>query len=271
MLGGVILLCLVGVISAGGLFGLSLLPVDTTATSQMQITLGAQIQSTAAAQSTQVSAQNTRTASGVLNPPPALPNRPAGLPTWPQVNTRAYDEPQSGWESGQDTTSKFFNTIEAVIQTDQLIYQLEPKTGDVYWFTSNKRLTAGENFIFSASLKQASGANDSWQGLIFRQKDAQNFYLFGVSDAGQFGVWRYLGGKWEAVEQPTSIAAVQAGATHNLLVYAQGQMFKMYIENEKVAEAVLQDFSEGFIGFYFEFKTPTAAKFEITNVILQAP
>jgi serine/threonine-protein kinase len=288
LIGGALFICILGGLGVSGLLGISLMPADTTATVAAQGTLGAQMKATTTSLSATVAAQRTRQAGGNPDAPaaaasptpmlmaaPALAASPtaaaANLPAWPQVNTLNLNAKDSGWWTGIDTSGDFFKKAEVTASADRLSVNLEPRKADVFYLANNEKLMAGDRFIFSATLQQTAGAKENWQGLVFRRQDVGNFYLFGVSDVGMFGVWSYKNSTWVAVMDKKVSSAIKAGEPHHLLVYGQGMDFALFIDGQKVADVQIQDFDKGNVGLYFEVPGQENATFEATDVVFRAP
>lgn len=69
-------------------------------------------------------------------------------------------------------------------------------------------------------------------GVIFRYKDAANFYEFTVNANGQYALYEKIGGKWQTILGWTKSPAIKTDrATNRLKIICDGSAISLYINN----------------------------------------
>lgn len=99
-----------------------------------------------------------------------------------------------------------------------------------------------------------SGSGYIIYGLMFRLDAAgDNGYLFGVSNQGEFGVYRWARPKFTALVQYTTKPSVATGTgTNHLRVVAQGSQFTFYVNDQLVGSVTDRNLKTGRAALYLE-------------------
>lgn len=69
-------------------------------------------------------------------------------------------------------------------------------------------------------------------GVIFRYKDAANFYEFTINANGQYALFKKVGGKWQTILSWTKSPAIKTDrATNRLKIICDGSAISLYVNN----------------------------------------
>jgi hypothetical protein len=122
-------------------------------------------------------------------------------------------------------------------------------TGSWTSFTPAANLGNGS---ISARVRQLSGANDQFYGLIFRATNdsVPSGYFFGVTQNQQWTFAALSHGNSTAIVALTTNTAINAamGASNTLTVRATGSHFVFYINGRQVGQADASAYASGRIG-----------------------
>ena len=103
----------------------------------------------------------------------------------------------------------------------------------------------------------ARGArNTAW---CFRQTDEDNFYSFGITDQGQFGVFVMTGGEWKSLQDWTQSTAIAVDKVNKLAVWGEGARFVCFINDTPVTTVDDDRFTAGEVGLLIEAGLSTEA------------
>jgi hypothetical protein len=121
-------------------------------------------------------------------------------------------------------------------------------------WTSNQEiadLNPGDVLVEADTVREA-GAFDATYGLLVRFVDNDNYYYFGVSNAGTYSFWRVVAGEWTKLIEWTTTDALdtEAGATNRLGVLAQGDRFLLLVNDTPLAQATDDALAAGGVGVY---------------------
>jgi 3-keto-disaccharide hydrolase len=107
-----------------------------------------------------------------------------------------------------------------------------------------------QNLDLSVKFKAVSGGIDRAGGLVFRLKDANNYYVVRANALeDNFNLYRVVNGKRREIKG--SRVKVSSGEWHELRVEAVGNMFTCFFDGDKKMEATDETFKEaGKIGVW---------------------
>ncbi len=102
------------------------------------------------------------------------------------------------------------------------------------------------NFALEMSAGQVDGPAGGAYGLILRQRDASNFYYFGLSSDGLFSFTRVAGGQvQEIIPWTPSEAILKLGYLNRVRVEARDQLFHFIVNGETLATVEDATFADG--------------------------
>jgi DNA-binding beta-propeller fold protein YncE len=175
-----------------------------------------------------------------LNPtvtPPAPP------PSGQLILSDDFSDPTSGWQVWSDADAE-------VRYEDSEYHVLVSGQNLVAWGAYGR---AYGDFDVSVKARAQEGlqcGNDNncevAAGLIFRQQDNDNFYLFRVSLWGWYQFLKHVGDTWVTIIPWTSSPHVNLGlATNEFRIIAQGTTLRLYLNGRHLVDVTDMSFSEG--------------------------
>ena len=107
---------------------------------------------------------------------------------------------------------------------------------------------------YSGSGRLIEGQPESGYGLVFRRRDARNYYVFAVNGLGQWSVWALEDGAWRELrglsETWTAAEAVDSTGINRLGVRVVGDEITATVNGVKLVTLRDATFSSGAVGFY---------------------
>ena len=98
------------------------------------------------------------------------------------------------------------------------------------------------------------GQPESGYGLVFRRRDARNYYIFAVNGLSQWNVWALEDGAWRELRRPgelwTPAEAIDATGVNQLSVRAIGDSITATVNGVELVTLRDATFSTGAVGFY---------------------
>jgi TRAP-type C4-dicarboxylate transport system substrate-binding protein len=184
----------------------------------------------------------------------------------------AFYEPQSTYKSGFEIWQEeygepgprllfqddFSNPNSGWARATAEKYDLDYKDGEYHilinerdWANWPANSQAGQfyDFTLEVDARLVSGSNQSSYGLIFRRKDADNFYYFRVSADGYYRVGGKTDGKWFELTDKTSSTHIKKGnSTNHLKVVCRGDQIEVSVNEHHLTTVTDNTFTEGYIG-----------------------
>lgn len=120
-------------------------------------------------------------------------------------------------------------------------------TNTVSWGTADLDVS---DFLVEVDAKHVAGPLDNEMGVIFRQQDNDNFYVFMISSDGYYRLEKLVDGEWEQIIKWTESSAVNTGegSLNRFGVLAQGTKFRLFVNDVLIDEAEDDTFDSGNIG-----------------------
>ena len=142
---------------------------------------------------------------------------------------------------------------------------------DVQWYIHPDIKSLGD-FYLSTEVRKISGPVDCSYGVVFRVKDDNNFYEFGISDTQYFSIYRKFRGNWETLVNWRYSAAIQPDEVNRLAIVAQGGHFVFWINDQLVTEVDDNHIASGRNGLTMTLFNPgDQAVFEFDNFEVREP
>ncbi len=104
-----------------------------------------------------------------------------------------------------------------------------------------------------------SGPGQSLYGLVFRQKDLDNYYCFMVSGDGGYILQKRVNGFFTTIIKKTNSSSVKKDTSFNrLAVICKGNQIELLCNGSRLATATDDSLSEGWVGLIVNAVTPPA-------------
>jgi hypothetical protein len=166
---------------------------------------------------------------------------PAAPATTALPYTDDFANVQSGWQTMNDPTA-----------------EMSYANGQLRILVKQQRLTqwslAGKSFadaVFEVDATPLGGPRDNGYGILFRVKDRKNFYYCAISSdsSWQCGVTKDGTWKFHAEWQPHPFIKPDT-ATNRLKIVMKGDVFTLFVNEQKITEFKDASFSVGDIGVF---------------------
>ena len=187
---------------------------------------------------------------------------------WQPVFSETFEKDQNQWPTGsQDDDLK---EITYKVVDDR--YRLNIKAHKKFIGLVDIPTTSVRNFYFSAEVRQVRGAVRTDYGFIFRRDSNGNYYYFGMNDLRQYTVRRFYNNEWSALIDWTSSAAIKHNDSSELSVIAEDDHFRLFINDQFVAEIHDELIQEGTFALAFQLHAVGHVAFlEFDNIELRVP
>ncbi len=92
---------------------------------------------------------------------------------------------------------------------------------------------AWEDVRLHVRVRQVEGTFNNWMGVLCRQQDEENYYLFAISADGYYLLLRVVDGLATPLAGPTASDAIEVGrATNVMVVTCQGDYLSMMVNDD---------------------------------------
>jgi S1-C subfamily serine protease len=202
---------------------------------------------------------------GIVSVPTLEPVREA-IPT--PVNagevlfTDDFSDESSGWGTSADG-----NAVQQY-QNGRLLIEVIAKD-------YNGWSTAGldyDDVDVEVSAQRLGGPLDNEMGIILRYVDAENFYVFTISNDGFYEFRKRLNGEWIFIVPWTATDLIDTQAdVHRMAVVAGGDRFTFYIDGVRVDEAFDTEFQSGDIGLLAGSFSEGGVQIGFDDILVRVP
>ena len=142
---------------------------------------------------------------------------------------------------------------------------------DVHWYIL-PHMKSVSDFYLSTELQRASGPVNSTYGVVFRVKDDDNFYMFGISETQNFSLQRIYKGDWKTLIDWKYSAAIRQEYVNRITILAEGSYFTFWINDQRVYEINDDKIDKGQAGLTMILYEPgDQAVFEFDNFEVREP
>ena len=106
------------------------------------------------------------------------------------------------------------------------------------------------DFYLEAEASQVDGPQGAEFGLVFRQVDKDNFYLYSISREGTYSLWKQVDSKWRPIVDWTTTDALQtdAEAVNKLGILAEGAQITLLLNDQVLFQLQDNSFQTGTVG-----------------------
>jgi len=154
----------------------------------------------------------------------------------------------SGWEMEVDNWGESaYTNGEYLLLVSEADYNIVARTSD--------KIGPLGDFAIEVDARFASGPNDTWYGIGFRQQDKDNSYDFLINsgesaDKASYAIFKQFSGTWSQLKDWTDSSYINKGtATNHLKVICKGEQIEVYANGHKLARVTDFSFSKGAIVF----------------------
>jgi hypothetical protein len=143
------------------------------------------------------------------------------------------------FEDGTDDWEVFDGRNTAAIRDGTMLLNVTAPEGGIYSAAS----PYFADFDMTVEARQVDGSPDNSFGVVFRQRDRENYYVFLISSTGFYQVKRLVDGKSRIISNwhTTDLVNTEPGATNLLRVIGYGDHFQFFINDEPVELCIPND------------------------------
>jgi hypothetical protein len=189
------------------------------------------------------------------NPAPAQPNTP-------NFNRPAASATGQGFQDDFSNTSSGWTRVSDDIKENDYVngtFSLTVKKPDTRIVIVNHNAGIYKDMSLETDARLMSGSGQSLYGLVFRQKDLDNYYCFMVSGDGGYTLQKRVGGFTTIIIKKTDSASIKKeNALNTLAVICKGDQIELLCNGNHLATATDNSLSEGWVGIVVNTGTPTA-------------
>ncbi len=149
-----------------------------------------------------------------------------------------------------NTAWAFFDTVEGAAYVQQEELYLEDRGKGVGIYTGLVNHT-WENTIIQVRLRQIEGTQNNWMGIICRQQDENNYYLFAISADGYYLLLKVQDGVPTKLAGPLANAKINPGRATNLLeARCDGPILTLGVNGERLVSRTDASFESGSVALF---------------------
>lgn len=228
----------------------------------------------------------TITPTPTLTPTPTITNTPTNAATqralkeaseatavaasqdWQLAFSETFDADQNQWPTGsQDDGLK-----EITYDFADGRYRLNINAHKKFIGSVDIPTTSVRNFYFSAEVRQLYGPFQINYGFSFRRDRNDNYYYFGMNNFRQYTVRRFYNNEWSTLINWTRSTAIGSNESSKLTVIAEDDRFRLFIDDQFVAEIHDELIQEGTFALGFQlYSAGHVASLEFDNIELRIP
>lgn len=145
--------------------------------------------------------------------------------TWPVVFTDTFDDNTNEWSVGYKTSE--FADATFTIADGVFRWEITPHQGFLWW--NRPTIAAVIDFYISVDFRQVSGPVSAYTGLMLRQDEDGNYYLFSLRSNGDFAFDKYFNGQWLSLIDWSPSPVIQVDQTNRLEVLAEQGLFSLFV------------------------------------------
>ncbi|MCI0520600.1 MAG: hypothetical protein L0Z70_10140 [Chloroflexi bacterium] len=193
----------------------------------------------------------------------------ANAAAWPVIFLDRFDQDLYGWTVGDEDEAEFA-FLTRRIELGKYTWQATAYDGFVWWTRPDGPTLS--DFYLTVRAQQVEGAENGEYGLVFRQFDDENYYVFDVNARNEFSVYRYGPEGWTALLDWQYSDAFTSGEEVRLGVIGRGAEFTFVIGGEAVTSVYDETIPEGQAGVLVGLSLPgEEASWTFDDFELRAP
>ncbi|MHB8084821.1 MAG: toll/interleukin-1 receptor domain-containing protein [Dehalococcoidia bacterium] len=193
---------------------------------------------------------------------PSAPNQAAGQPNTPDLTKPAAPGVGQAFQDDFSSTSSGWTRVSDDIKDSNYVngeFSLTVKKFDTKVPIVNRNAGLFKDMTLETDARLVSGPATSLYGLVFREKDLDNYYCFMVSGDGGYILQKRVGGVFTTLVKKNSAAIIKKDAAFNRLgVICKGDQIELLCNGSSLAMAKDNSFTEGWVGLIVNATTPPA-------------
>ena len=202
-----------------------------------------------------------------VNEPPVTPDLSGiTLPSGQLLFQDDFSHESSGWET--------FAEAEASAEYADGEYRLRLNRAPLRAWGLLRGTTLPADFILSVTVYPGAGAASGGYGVIGRFADAEHYYFFLITGAGEYLIGKRSNGTQIGLSSPTfqpSEAILPGEAPNRITAICAGQRLSLSINTLPVAEVTDAEFSSGSVGLVAIVTTGTGLEARFDDVAIYTP
>jgi len=159
-----------------------------------------------------------------------------------ELFTDAFAAPTAAWARFDTTASA------AYVQQGEFYLEDRGRGNSVY------TQLLGQNFadvVIQVTVRYVEGTQDNWMGVLCRQQDEENYYLFAISADGYYLMLKVENGSSTPLEGPTATEAINTGLTENTLeARCEGETLTLRLNDTLTVTHTDSSFQEGAVALF---------------------
>jgi hypothetical protein len=187
---------------------------------------------------------------------------------WPSVLVETFASNENDWPTGEedgDLTSISLSITNGLYKWEALAHE-----SFIYW--SRPEMPIVTDFNLSLEAQQITGPADGQMGVVFRQVDADNYYLFRISQDQYYALQRSAANDWIRIIDWTPCPYVNPEEVNKISVMATGSNYFFFVNGQFITEVFDDNLSSGRVGVAIGLSNPgDQAVFQFDNFALNAP
>ena len=156
---------------------------------------------------------------------------------WPLIFGDTFDENIHEWAEGEDDDPLYAN-IQWSLSDGIYHWEVKAYDGFIWWVRPD--MGTFSDFYLAVTAQQISNPEYGEYGLIFRQTDDGDYYLFELDEQGNYAFFIHFQGEWESLLDWQFSPEITIGEENRLAVIALGDEFHFFI-NDTFIDAIVDD------------------------------
>lgn len=187
---------------------------------------------------------------------------------WPSVLKEPFTSNENDWPTGEEDGN--LTSISLSITDGKYRWEALAHESFIYW--SRAEMPFVSDFNLSLEAQQITGPVDGQMGVVFRQVDADNYYLFQISQDQYYALQRSTADDWITIIDWTPCPYVNPEEVNKISVIATGSSFFFLVNGQFISEVFDDNLRSGRAGVAIGLSNPgDQAVFQFDNFELNAP
>jgi hypothetical protein len=188
---------------------------------------------------------------------------------WPVLISDSFDDNRNQWNPFQDFRDEF-GTRSFYLSDGKYRWEMSPER-DVN-VHDNPELAPFTDFFLSVEIQQVEGPDSADYGVVFRRMSSDSFYSFSLSETQQYSLQMLQDGDWTTILDWTESEAINIGEVNRVAVFAEGERFSFFINDQFVDAATHAELTQGNAGIVVDlFDAGVPATWEFDNFEVRTP
>jgi len=186
---------------------------------------------------------------------------------WPMILSDTFPDNSLKWPVGVEDGD--LSKTDWEVKNGKYWVQATAKQGFVYW--SHPEGDNVADFYLSVDAQQISGTETAEYGVIFRKASDDDYYLFEISNTGEYSLFLLSQGDWTILIEWTESPAILPGEVNQIGVVGLGSSFLFFVNDEFVAQTEDSTLASGLTGVAIGLSNPgDQLEVEFDNFILRS-